>query len=78
MNTDELDSALFWAERRVLEIQAKLHRWAVDDPHRRFGDLNCRGWVALQTIHLQDHARQIANIKAMAGYPLTRSEATAS
>ena len=39
MNTDELDSALFWAERRVLEIQAKLHRWAVDDPHRRFGDL---------------------------------------
>jgi RNA-directed DNA polymerase len=25
--------------RRVLEIQAKLHRWARDDPHRRFGDL---------------------------------------
>jgi RNA-directed DNA polymerase len=39
VNTDELDSALFWAERRVLGIQAKLHRWAVDDPHRRFGDL---------------------------------------
>ena len=39
MNTDELDSALFWAERRVLGIQAKLHRWACDDPHRRFGDL---------------------------------------
>ena len=27
-------------QRRVLEIQAKLHRWAVDDPHRRFGDLS--------------------------------------
>ena len=39
MNTDELEQALYMAERRVLEIQAKLHRWAVDDPHRRFGDL---------------------------------------
>jgi RNA-directed DNA polymerase len=35
----ELDMAFFQAERRVLEIQAKLHRWARDDPHRRFGDL---------------------------------------
>ena len=26
-------------ERRVLEIQTKLHRWARDDPHRRFDDL---------------------------------------
>ncbi len=39
MNTDELDAALFWAERRVLSIQAKLHCWACDDPHRRFDDL---------------------------------------
>lgn len=39
MNTDELDWALFKAERRVLEIQAKLHRWATDDSHRRFDDL---------------------------------------
>ena len=31
--------ALIVAERRVLEIQAKLHRWARDDPHRRFDDL---------------------------------------
>jgi RNA-directed DNA polymerase len=35
----ELDYAFYQAERRVLEIQAKLHRWARDDPHRRFGDL---------------------------------------
>jgi len=27
------------AERRVLEIQAKLHRWARDDPCRRFDDV---------------------------------------
>ncbi|WIV57982.1 group II intron reverse transcriptase/maturase [Amycolatopsis nalaikhensis] len=39
MNTDALEAAFFDAERRVLEIQAKLHRWAVDDPHRRFDDL---------------------------------------
>jgi hypothetical protein len=28
VNTDELERALIGAERRVLEIQAKLHRWA--------------------------------------------------
>jgi RNA-directed DNA polymerase len=39
VNTDELDAALYWAEHRVLEIQTKLHRWASDDPHRRFDDL---------------------------------------
>ena len=27
------------AEARVLGIQAKLHRWATDDPNRRFDDL---------------------------------------
>jgi len=39
------------------------------DTHRRFGELNCRGWVAMHTLHLQDHARQIGKIKAMEGYP---------
>jgi len=39
VNTGELERALYEAERRVLEIQAKLHRWARDDPHRRSGDL---------------------------------------
>jgi RNA-directed DNA polymerase len=39
VNTDELESALYKAERRVLEIQTKLHRWSGDDPHRRFDDL---------------------------------------
>ena len=39
MNTDELESTPVRAERRVLEIQTKLHRWARDDAHRRFDDL---------------------------------------
>jgi RNA-directed DNA polymerase len=39
VNTDEPDHGLLYAERRVLEIQTKLHRWANDDPHRRFDDL---------------------------------------
>ena len=39
MNTDELERQLYWAERRVREIQTKLHRWATSDPHRRFDDL---------------------------------------
>jgi len=39
VNTDELDHALNVAQARVLKIQTKLHRWARDDPHRRFDDL---------------------------------------
>ena len=39
MNTDDPDTVLYRAERRVLEIQTKLHRWASDDPRRRFDDL---------------------------------------
>jgi RNA-directed DNA polymerase len=39
VNTDELEYVLFKAERRVLEIQTKLHRWAGEDPARRFDDL---------------------------------------
>lgn len=39
MNTDDPMPGLYRAERRVREIQAKLHRWASDDPDRRFDDL---------------------------------------
>jgi RNA-directed DNA polymerase len=39
VNTDEPEGAVKAAERRVLKIQTKLHRWARDDPHRRFDDL---------------------------------------
>ena len=33
----ELEYACYQAERRVLEIQAKLHRWAGEAPSRDFG-----------------------------------------
>jgi RNA-directed DNA polymerase len=39
VNTDELEHAVVEAELRVLKIQTKLHRWARDDPDRRFDDL---------------------------------------
>jgi RNA-directed DNA polymerase len=39
VNTGELASALIEADGRVLGIQTKLHRWAVQQPGRRFDDL---------------------------------------
>jgi RNA-directed DNA polymerase len=39
VNTDALEFALLKAERRVLEMQTKLHCWAIDDRDRRFDDL---------------------------------------
>lgn len=33
------DSAFYWAERRVLDHQRKLHRWATAEPSQRFGDV---------------------------------------
>ena len=39
MNTSEPLLGSLRARQRVLEIQTKLHRWANDDPHRRFDDL---------------------------------------
>jgi RNA-directed DNA polymerase len=39
VNIDALEDATWVAERRVLEIQTKLHRWDSDEPHRRFDDL---------------------------------------
>ncbi len=39
MNTDAPRPDLVEARARVLGIQTKLHRWASDDPSRRFDDL---------------------------------------
>ena len=39
MNTDAPWPSLDEARARVLGIQTKLHRWATDDPGRRFDDL---------------------------------------
>jgi len=37
--------------------------------HRLFGDLNCRGWLAMTILHVEDHARQIGKVKAHQAYP---------
>jgi RNA-directed DNA polymerase len=39
VNTGELAAALMEADGRVLGIQTKLHRWAAQQPGRRFDDL---------------------------------------
>ena len=57
MNTDELEHAVFTAERRVLEIQAKLHRWARGDPHRRFDDLFVRHEALFNRAAVEDRRR---------------------
>jgi hypothetical protein len=38
-NTDLRWPELEWAEMQLLRIQTKIHRWANDDPDRRFDDL---------------------------------------
>ena len=42
VNTDDLEAATYAAERRVREIQTKLHHWAVSDADRRFDDVFVR------------------------------------
>ena len=42
MNTDELEHQLYRAERRVREIQTKLHRWATDAPNGTCGEPDAR------------------------------------
>ena len=42
MNTDELEHQLYRAERRVREIQTKLHRWATDAPNGACGEPDAR------------------------------------
>jgi hypothetical protein len=37
--------------------------------HPIWGEMNCREWLALAVVHYRSHARQIAQIKAGAGYP---------
>jgi hypothetical protein len=38
-------------------------------PHRVFGEHNCRGWIVIHTMHLGDHAHQVAKIKAHPAFP---------
>jgi hypothetical protein len=60
--------SLLWAAVSEIDGSERLDTF---EPHRRFGDLNCRSWLVMHGLHLQDHARQIGKIKAMDGYPAT-------
>ena len=40
LNSGAIDeTTLYWAERRVLDHQRKLHRWAAAEPEKRFADV---------------------------------------
>jgi hypothetical protein len=68
----ELAIALTGSRENLLAAIAEIEgheRLDMMSPHRRFGELNCRGWMAMHTLHLQDHARQIEKIKEMDGFP---------
>jgi DinB family protein len=53
----------------AIAVIAGHERLDTQAPHRRYGDLNCRGWVALHTMHLRDHTRQITRLKHLMSYP---------
>ena len=75
MNTSEPLLGLLQARQRVLEIQTKLHRWANDDPHRRFDDLFnlvTDRWSRCSAQRV-DHNHYYRHIKCVAGQFNTRS-----
>jgi hypothetical protein len=75
IETRQLDELLAALSESYAELLAAIddieghERLDTLDEHRRFGQMNCRGWVAMHTLHLQDHARQITRIKSMPGLP---------
>jgi len=57
VNTDDPELELLPAGQRVLEIQTKLHRWARQEPHRRFDDLFVRHEAPLDRVAVKDRYR---------------------
>lgn len=58
---DLIDPVAVGPRRRVSEMQAKLHRWAVADPGRRFDDLfPARGPGCLNQPHGRNHGEPVA------------------
>ncbi len=71
-NRSELIEAFEASGRAMLDAIAAIDGHEVlepTDPHRLFGELNCRGWFRLHGLHLLDHAHQVGKIKLMDGYP---------
>jgi hypothetical protein len=70
----ELISAMAVSYERLETAVADVdghERLDTEDRHRRFGELNCRGWLVMHRLHIEDHTRQIGKIKALPGYPIT-------
>ncbi|MSQ23126.1 MAG: DinB family protein [Chloroflexi bacterium] len=68
----ELAAAITTSHTALLAAVAEIEgheRLDTFDTHRRFGELNCRGWLVMHGLHEQDHARQIEKIKRLDGYP---------
>jgi hypothetical protein len=66
--TEALVASYGRLEAAVAEVDGH-ERLDTLEPHRRFGELNCRGWLVMHRLHLEDHTRQIGKIKALPGYP---------
>jgi hypothetical protein len=62
---DEGYKALFDAAAAVEGSEDLERTWN----HPFFGEINCRAVFALQTLHVNDHARQIERLKAMPDFP---------
>jgi hypothetical protein len=65
VNTDELEHQLYRAERRVREIQTKLHRWATDAPNGACGEPDARPTGTSGSGGDPDFARSSAELKGL-------------
>jgi hypothetical protein len=65
VNTDELEHQLYRAERRVREIQTKLHRWATDAPNGACGEPDARPTGTSGSGGGPDFARSSAKLKGL-------------
>jgi hypothetical protein len=57
------------ALREAVDTIAGRERLDTTAAHVAFGDLNCRGWLALHALHVAAHTRQVEQVKAAPGYP---------
>jgi len=53
----------------ALYSEASLKEHTVDHPFPAFGTLNAYQWLIYIPLHTERHGKQIAEVKATAGYP---------
>jgi hypothetical protein len=56
-------------EKFAKETQVALKEYTVDHPFPVFGTLNAFQWLIYAPLHTERHDKQIAEVKATAGYP---------